>query len=688
MEEYIKLEYIVEKMNIRKGDRILVSSDVSDLLYTCMKHKDTMDLNVFIDSLINVVGEEGTVIFPTYNWGFCHGEDFDYYKTKSRTGVLSQTALNRKDFRRTKHPIYSFAVWGKDQEYLCNLDNVSSFGIDSPFHYFKEMNVKNLIIGLGLINSFTFTHYVEEVNQEYVHHRYLKNFYGRYTDESGKVSQRMYSMLVRSLAKQTEGDGNGLEKLFIEADAAREYLINGVKFLLIEMGNVYGIVENDIINNASKILYKFYEGINGKLEPKQEMWMLVQELFPICRSITGNGFRTSLNICKSIVPEIEVHEVPTGTQVFDWTVPKEWNIRDAYIEDEAGRKILDFKENNLHVLGYSLPMDEIMDGEELKKICYVQEDQPDVIPYVTSYYKERSGFCMTKKLRDSLSGKYHVVIDSTLEDGSLTYGEAYFAGESEKEILISTYLCHPSMANNECSGPAVATVLADYVKSMKNRKYSYRFLFIPETIGSITYLSLNYEKLNLKEKVIAGFVLSCVGDERTYSMVESRKGDTLADRVLENVLYYIYPDYTRYSYLKRGSDERQYNAPGIDLPVCAVCRSKYGEYPEYHTSKDDLELVTPEGLWGSYELMKQVFDALEWNDFYEVTCKCEPQLGRRGLYPTVSQKGSYAQIQNMTNLLAYADGELDLIALSNKIGVAIQELIPIVRELLQNGLIK
>jgi aminopeptidase-like protein len=294
---------------------------------------------------------------------------------------------------------------------------------------------------------------------------------------------------------------------------------------------------------------------------------------------------------------------------------------------------------------------------------------------------------MTKALRDSLSGNYHVVIDSALTEGSLTYGEAYFKGESEKEILISTYLCHPSMANNECSGPAVATVLADYVKNMKHRKYSYRFLFIPETIGSITYLSQNYERLHLKENVIAGFVLSCVGDERTYSMVESRKANTLVDKVLKNVLHYIYPEYKKYSYLERGSDERQYNAPGIDLPVCAVCRSKYGEYPEYHTSKDDLSLVTPEGLMGSYELMTQVFEALEHNAFYRITCKCEPQLGRRGLYPTVSKKNSYDGVQSMTDFLAYADGEVDLIDISNIIGVSVHDLVPMAEKLLENGLI-
>ena len=693
--EYVKLDQIVTKMNIKRGDKVFVSSDVTELLKCCMQHGDITDLNVFIDSLMDMVGEEGTLIFPTYNWGFCSGKDFDYQKTKSKTGILSQKALERPEFKRTKRPIYSFAVWGKDQEYLCSLDNISSFGSDSPFAFFHKQNVKNLVIGVGLENCFTFSHYVEEMNSQIVSYRYMKNFYGNYVDEEGRKSKRTYSMLVRSLSKKTSSGDENMAKCRLEEmlkemlkeNVAEVSRINGVRVVCIELGKAYPLLENDIRQNRGRKLVNYYEGQESELTPKDEMWMLMNELFPICRSITGNGFRNSLYILKSILPEIQMFEVPTGTRVFDWTVPKEWNISEAYIENEAGDKILDFKDNNLQVVGYSLPMDEWMSAEELKQICYIQEDQPDVVPYVTSYYKERSGFCMTKKVRDSLHGRYHAVIDSALEDGSLTYGEAYFRGESEKEILISTYLCHPSMANNECSGPAVATMLADYVKKMKNRKYSYRFVFIPETIGSLTYLSQNLKEKHMKENVIAGFVLSCVGDERTYSIVESRKADTLTDRVLHNVLHFYYPEYKRYSYLERGSDERQYNAPGIDLPVCAVCRSKYGEYPEYHTSKDDLTLVTPEGLMGSYELMKLCFQALEHNVYYQVTCMGEPQLGKRGLYPTVSQKGTYDHVKSMMNFLAYADGEKDLIEISNKIEVPIHALIPIIEELMKHKLL-
>lgn len=423
------------------------------------------------------------------------------------------------------------------------------------------------------------------------------------------------------------------------------------------------------------------------MEDGQKMYQLVERLFPICRSITGDGVRETLSILGEYIPNLTIHEVPSGTKVFDWEIPKEWNIKEAYIENGKGEKIVDMKENNLHVMGYSAPIDKYVDLQELKKYIYVQEDQPDVIPYVTSYYKERSGFCMSKNERDALpKDQYHMYIDSELFDGNLTYGEVILSGKTEKEVLLSTYLCHPSMANNELSGPAVATALIRWLSSLEDRKYTYRIVFIPETIGSITYLSRHLE--TLKQRVVAGYVLSCVGDDRTYSYIPSRAGDTLADRAAKNILRFHYPEYKRYSYLNRGSDERQYNAPGVDLPVCVVCRSKYGEYPEYHTSLDNLSLVSAEGLGGALDVYKQMITAIEYNAFYKVKCLCEPQLGKRGLYPTVSQKGSYYSIKSMVDFIAYADGKHDLLQISEIIGVAVKELIPVIKKLLGNDLLE
>ncbi|MCQ2493195.1 MAG: DUF4910 domain-containing protein [Lachnospiraceae bacterium] len=420
----------------------------------------------------------------------------------------------------------------------------------------------------------------------------------------------------------------------------------------------------------------------------QRMYNLADKIFPYCRSITGEGVRATLaDINEYLVstgaPALNIYEVPSGTKVFDWTVPKEWKIREAYIEDEAGNHIIDMAENNLHVLGYSAPVDEWVDLDELKNHIYTQPDQPDWIPYVTSYYKERYGFCMTENMKNSLKeGKYHMYIDSELFDGVLNYADLIIPGESEQEIMFSTYFCHPSMANNECSGPVVQAELIRYVSAMEHRKYTYRFIYIPETIGSITYLSQGSHLADMKKNVIAGFNLSCVGDNREYSYIESKYADTLADRILKNVLkFHTGDNYKTYTFLTTGSDERRYNSAGVDLPVVGFCRSKYVVYPEYHTSADNMSLISTEGLQGAYDVMTKVIDALEYNKHYMMKCICEPQLGPRGLYPSFSQKGSATDTNVMMMLIFYSDGRSDLIDISNRLDVPISELIKIVEKL-------
>lgn len=418
----------------------------------------------------------------------------------------------------------------------------------------------------------------------------------------------------------------------------------------------------------------------------QRMYDLAERMFPICRSITGNGLRKSLEIICEELPEIKITEVPTGTQVFDWTVPKEWNISGGWIRTKQGETIVDFKDTNLHVVGYSVPVHKTVSREELLEHVYTIPEQPDWIPYVTSYYKERWGFCMTERQKQTLTDdEYEVMIDSTLEDGSLTYGELVLKGETEDEILITTYLCHPSMANDELSGPCVQTELVKYLKSLPKRRYTYRFVWNPETIGSIAYLSKNLE--TMQQHVKAGFVLSCVGDNRAYSMISSKYADTLADRVLENVLKFHDPAYRRFSFLERGSDERQYGSAGVDLPVCGFCRSKYQQFPEYHSSADNMDLISPEGLQGAYEVMVKVINALENNYHYQMLCKCEPQLGKRGLYPTISKKGSNYSVRTMQHLIAYADGRNDLIGISNILNTPVEELIPLKDKLMEHQLL-
>ena len=421
-----------------------------------------------------------------------------------------------------------------------------------------------------------------------------------------------------------------------------------------------------------------------------EMYDLAKRIFPICRSITGEGVRETLRELEKYVAsdgiKFNIHEVPSGTKVFDWTVPKEWRIREAYVENRKGERIIDMKENNLHVMGYSVPVDQWVSLDELKKVVYTQPDQPSVIPYVTSYYKERYGFCMSEEQLSSLpDGDYHIYIDSELVEGSLTYAEVIIPGTVDEELMMTSYTCHPSMANNECSGPIVLAALMRYVKNMKNRRYTYRFVLNPETIGSITYLSRNLD--DLKKHLVAGIVLSCVGDDRDYSIIESRYADTLADKSLRCILL-SKKRFTTYSFLRRGSDERQYNAPGIELPVVGFSRTKYGEYPEYHTSADDLGLISPSGLQGAYETLVQWIECMENNKYYKMNVLGEPQLGKRGLYPTISQKGSSSVIKTMMDLITYSDGKNDLFDISRIIGVSPFELIPIIQKLEANDLIR
>lgn len=422
--------------------------------------------------------------------------------------------------------------------------------------------------------------------------------------------------------------------------------------------------------------------ISTKKEPIETgrlMYNLAKELFPICRSITGNGVRKTLNIIKREIPELCIHEVESGTECFDWSIPLEWNISDAYVNDPDGNKIVDFKKNNLHVVGYSSSVDMVMTLDELKKHLYTSPMQPDAIPYVTSYYNRTWGFCITHNQYSKLkAGDYQVYINSSLENGSLTYGELIIPGKTKEEIFISTYICHPSLANNELSGPCVATYIAKWLSEQENHRYSYRIIFIPETIGSILYLSRHLH--HLKKHVIAGFNVTCAGDERTYSYLPSRKGNTLADKVAVHVLKHIYPNFKRYSFVDRESDERQYCSPGVDLPLVSIMRSKYGTYQEYHTSKDDLSLITPDGLSGTYKVLRYCITCLEHNVKLKSTVICEPNLGKRNLSANISHKSGSADIQSRRARLifSFADGENDLLDIAALMGVKMWELVELV----------
>ena len=419
----------------------------------------------------------------------------------------------------------------------------------------------------------------------------------------------------------------------------------------------------------------------------QTMYNWATDLFPINRSLTGEGVRETLSYFKNIIPELEIKSVPSGYKAFDWTVPEEWAIEEAYIENKKGEKIVDFKVNNLHVVGYSEPVDDWVSLEELNKHLYSLPEQPDTIPYVTSYYKKRWGFCLSENQRKKLEpGNYHVVIKSEFKEGVLNYGEVILPGKSNKEVFLSSYICHPSMANNELSGPVVTIALCDWLRKQKEREFTYRIVLIPETIGSIVYLSKNLKEM--KEKVFAGFNITCIGDNRCYSYLPSRTENTLADEVALHVLQHTDPGFKRYSWLDRGSDERQYCAPGVDLPMATIMRSKYGEYPEYHTSDDNLDLISPEGLRGGFEALKKAITVLENNKFLKTTVNCEPQLGKRGLYPTISVKGSANEVRKMMNLISYCDGKLSLLEIANKIDEPVWDLYDLTEKLIANDVLE
>lgn len=418
-----------------------------------------------------------------------------------------------------------------------------------------------------------------------------------------------------------------------------------------------------------------------------EIFGWAEDLFPICRSLTGNGVRETLDYIGNLLPDLKRFEVPTGTQVFDWTVPNEWNIRDAWIENEAGERIVDFADSNLHVVGYSQPVDRWMSLEELDTHLHSQPELPKAIPYVTSYYASRWGFCLSHHQRKSLKpGRYRAVIDATHAPGHMSCAELVLPGREDREILLSTYVCHPSMANNEVSGPVVTTALARWLMAMPERRYTYRVFFGPETLGAIWYISQNLE--HLKQNLDAGFVVTNVGDERNYSILSSRRGDTLADHASQITLRDLAPSHDVHPYLMRASDERQYCAPGVDLPVVSMMRSRHGDFPEYHTSLDDLSAITAKGLEDSLAALAMTITLLEQNERYESQTLCEPMLSRHGLYRSLGTKQPDESARNLLNFLSYADGQHDLIDICKVTGMSVADVLEARQALASANLIK
>lgn len=416
----------------------------------------------------------------------------------------------------------------------------------------------------------------------------------------------------------------------------------------------------------------------------QELYKFAEDLFPICRSISGAGIRQTLALIQGQIP-LELVEVPTGTTVFDWTVPKEWNIRDAYIKDSNGNRVVDFRKNNLHVLNYSVPVHTTMPLSELRPHLFTIPEHPGWIPYRTSYYQENWGFCLSHhQLLALADGNYEVHIDSTLDSGHLTYGECYLQGELTDEVLISCHACHPSLANDNLSGLAVATFLADQL-SRRRLRYSYRFLFIPGTIGAITWLAQNREAVG---RIRHGLVLTGLGDSGGFHYKKSRRGDAEIDQAAANVVRHSGElsgilDYSPYGY-----DERQYCSPGFNLPIGCLMRSVWGTYPQYHTSADNLDFIQPAKLADSLRVCTGIVDVIERNRRYRnQNPYCEPQLGKRGLY--CSTGGEAAGDETLAKLwvLNLSDGDNSLLDIADRSGLPFSSISAAAEALCQNGLL-
>ena len=417
----------------------------------------------------------------------------------------------------------------------------------------------------------------------------------------------------------------------------------------------------------------------------QAMLSMIHELYPICRSITGDGVRETLGIVGSVI-DLEVHEVASGSQAFDWTVPEEWNIRGGWIANMDGERLVDFANHNLHVLNYSEPVDRVVSNAELHEHLFSMPDRPDWIPYRTSYYNRNWGFCVTHNQAEQLRDEqYRVVIDSTLADGALTYGEYVVPGQSDEEILITTHVCHPSLCNDNLSGIALLTELARRLTDTRPF-YTYRFLFIPGTIGSIVWLSRNE---SVVPRIRNGLVVVCVGDSGEFSYKKSRRGDTEVDRAALHVLQSRCESHKVIEFYPYGYDERQFCSPGFNLAVGSLSRTTHGEYPQYHTSADDLDFVSAASLTESLEVYLRVVEVLENNrTFINLKPHCEPQLGKRGLYGAVGAIDAQPiDVMTLLWILNLSDGESTLLDIAERSGISFRELVSGVNALLESDLL-
>ena len=672
----------LKKLDVKEGDNLFIHSNIGLFGFLKEAKNENDYYQLFKQAIFEVIGDNGTMVNPTFSYTFCKGEDYNPAETPSDCGVLSNLALKDQDAIRSDDANFSITAVGKNAEYFTANPTKYSFGEGSFWERFLKEKGKFLFFNLYWAFP-TFNHYVERHIK--VPYRYDKPFKGKVIKD-GKATDKVFYHYVNDLKKNNKVD----VKKFTDKAYEKGY-VKSVDLCRGQMSIISSTEAVKLIMDEIKIDPSFLvDNIKVDFEMKSILNEYFDRLWPITRSLTGNGNRETLKILSEII-DLEVKEVPSGTQCFDWTVPPEWNIKEAWIKNSNGETIVDFSKNNLHILGYSEPFQGNLSFEELRSHLHTLPDQPELIPYLTSYYKRSWGFCISYNQLQELdkNDAFEIFIDSTIEEnGSMTIGEAIIKGRTEKEVLFSTYICHPSLASNELSGPLVSAFIYNKLKEQKDLKYTYRFLFIPETIGSIYSLSVKGE--HWKKNLTAGFIITCIGDDGKFTYKRSRIGNSLPDRAAEIILKQTEKDFNVHDFSPYGSDERQYCSPGFNLPVGSLMRTMYYKYPEYHTSADNKDLISFEAMEKSICKYLEIIEVLERNEKYINTMPfCEPQLGKRGLYPTLgSQKDTEQIVKAMMWILNLSDGTNDLIAISGKSNIPIQDLIPEVEKLIEHGLLK
>jgi len=659
----------------------ILSNEKFVVIHSSLKkfNNTKMFINEFINDIKNYPNT--TFLFPHFNYDFLKTGVYEFETSESQVGQLCNIVKNNFEYIKSNSPVFSFIIIGPNKELFLNCDDSNCFGHNSLFDLLIQNKKNVLYIHLNCL-SFTQIHYWEQLFS--VPYRYNKEFIGKYI-KNNIISQYILNYNVRDLNLNPESIGQTVNEQFFK--------LTNYKIVKYMDGEIYfnnlDEIDNHIINLLQNDLYALIlnkdDVINKINSEGYSIYKNIEKLYPMCRSITGKDILKTLKFIQTNIP-INIHKIKSGTNVFDWTVPQEWNVNEAYIKNSNGDIIVDIKNHYLHLMSYSRPVNDFFTLEELKKHIYTLPEYPNWIPYLTTYYKDHWGFCMCHndfiKLKE---GKYHVVINTTLEDGILPYGELIIKGKSNKEILISSYCCHPQQCNDSLSGTILAMHLAMNLLK-KNNYYTYRFVFIPETIGSITYLNYNLD--TLKNNVIGGYTITCVGDEGDFTYLETRKTNQLVDKITKFVLESSNIKYKIRHFITCGSDERQYNYPGIDLNIGSLMKTKYEEFSEYHTSADNLSFITLKGLDDSFNMYLKCFEIFENNKIYKNKILCEPKLGKYGLYNLVGGVTIFNNLIDKIRLvLYYLDGNNDIIDICNILNISFNDCIYLIYLLINNNLI-